>query len=173
MNYGQTNPNPEQPFFTSGQGTNIESVNNVEAENNLDLTNNSTSWTNVPNRDPRNLGNSAISANLLGAISSPNNASPTPELAQVINIEMPPSYANQATIEPTNQPIAQDAGNQAVDINQSQIKTEEHLNSAGIAKVEETIKNLEQTGNTADFYERVRALMEENLEKSYNRKISS
>ncbi|MBR3319030.1 hypothetical protein IKG06_00820 [Candidatus Saccharibacteria bacterium] len=173
MNYGQTNPSPEQPFFTRGQGTNIESVNNVESENNLDLSNGTTSWNNNTIRNPRNLGNSAMQANPSEVIASPNTAPSTPELARVVNLEMPPSYDNQPKPEPSDQPIAANPDNQSEAAELLQIKTEEHLNPAGITRIEGTIKKLEETGNAADFYREVQALTEENLERSFNRKIPS
>ena len=70
MDYGRTNSIPEQDFFTRGQGTNIEAINNNEPENNLDLSNNAASWGKPIDRDPRSIGSSVSSVGNIGDISS-------------------------------------------------------------------------------------------------------
>lgn len=184
MDYGQpmqpsSSTNQEPDFFTSGAGTNSEDENTFEAENNLDLTNTQSHWGASPERNPRNIGNSAItSSSEATPVSRPEipqfpeaprttseSLNTTPELGQIVPT-MPPGY----TYEPPSQDTAPDA---IPEFDESALKTADRLDSRAVKIVDNAIAKLNQDGNIADFYNTARGMMETHLDNSYNRKLAA
>lgn len=190
MDYGHTvqpviPPREGEPFFTTGAGTQSEDINTFESENNLDTTNLQAAWDTTPQRDPRSVGGSALNsiniANTLpapgdfGSIPMPGDAQhdahnrlmtePTaliPKLGEIIELEpaTPPTTPETPSTQDSTLPTPE-------------IKTTEHLSDHGIKEIDAAISKLNQDGNIADFYDKARAMMEENLENSYNRKLAA
>ena len=183
MDYGQpmqsSGTNQEADFFTSGAGTNSENENTFEAENNLDLTNTQSHWGASPERNPRNLGNSAItSSGEATPVSRPEipkfpeapraaneSLNTAPELGQIVPA-MPPGYA----YESPSQNTTSDA---TPGFDEAALKTADRLDSRAVKIVDDAIAKLNQDGNIADFYDTARGMMETHLDNSYNRKLAA
>ncbi|MBO7132390.1 hypothetical protein J6V85_04030 [Candidatus Saccharibacteria bacterium] len=162
MDYGQpTNPPIQEPFFTVGVG-NAPEANNPDKNQSLNTDNYS------PERDPRNLGNTAITSS-----EQLTEVEPTQELkgangetlGQIVNLEMPPGMAEPTTQNPTKTP----------DLTTSTIKTTNKLNEAGMKAVRGAESQLSQDGNAANFYDLVRGeggLSETNLKNSFGREVA-
>lgn len=152
MNNGQTDGiNPVG--FTPGVGNNTP-IANPDTDESL----NSDFFT--PNSDPRKFGNNAM------------NALGTPGENEIVNIEqfsMPPGY------QPEQQPSEEAINESETDIVESTtnpgIKTKETLSKEGFKAIEGARHELDQTGNIADFNDKIRKMMLENLENSYGRKV--
>jgi len=170
MDYGHTRENQEQGFFTEGAGTQSTEVNNFEPENNLDLDNSVASWGAVPDRNSRDVGNKAI-ASAKESLQTLNSASSRGELGLVTDLSTPSqrSAEDKAHMPSTYSSI----DNQALSADVAEIKTEEHLNASGIAKMDAVINDFEKTGDAATFYESAREMMEINIDSSYGRKLAA
>ena len=152
MNNGQTNGiNPVG--FTPGVGDNAPIANPG-----MDESLNSDFFT--PNTDPRKFGNNAMNA--LGA----------PGENEIPNMEqfgMPPGYQpEQLAPEETNDA---NGSNPKEPTASPVIKTKETLNKEGFKAIEGARHELDRTGDIADFNDKIRKMMEDNLKNSYNREV--
>lgn len=162
MDYGQpTNPPIQEPFFTVGVG-NAPEANNPDKDQSLNTEIYS------PERDPRNLGNTAITSS-----ERPLEAEDSQELkdangetlGQIVNLEMPPGMAEPEVQAPAKTP----------DLAQSTIRTTNKLNEAGVKAVKTVEAKLSQDGNAENFYNAVRGeggLSETNLKNSFGREVA-
>lgn len=162
-----------QAFFTAGQGSNNQELNNYEPENNLDLTNTTTNWGIVTpaEHDRRAIGSHAIFSSDSESVAKEETKesgftdtgqfNTSPKLGEIITMNAPLPPASSTTSTPTSTPS-------------EHIYTRgDHLNDAGVAAVNEAINKLSQTGNIVDFYTEVRNMMEGNLKNSFNRKVAA
>lgn len=107
-----------------------------------------------------------------------NYGKPTPELGQVVSLEMPPGVSPEQT---SNHPEPQSSssatnepqGAPSTPTSHPSIKTTNRLNEHGVKNIDDAISKLGQDGNIADFYDLARDMMEENLENSYQRKLAA
>ena len=116
----------------------------------------------TPERDPRSIGNAAISRPEQDPF--PLESSPqSPELGQIINLEMPPS----ATLEGVpatspgstpEQPSSESSPSTHPLISSvhDQIKSTGKITDHDVKIVKDRILKLNQDGNIADFYEEIR-----------------
>ena len=165
MNYGQssqpTNPSSEDAFFTTGAGVNSEYVGSTEPENNLDLNNSASNWNAAP-MPGQTINQQAIFSEETPSIETVSPMQErAPELGQVVNLEMPPTQLPQDGTMPLGQT------ENAPAFVESNIKTTEKLESAGIREVDNIIGKLNRDGNIASFYDSARDMMEVNLKNSY------
>ena len=187
MDYGQPIQQPTQPtgpeFFTSGVGTNDEGINNVQSENNLDLSNTQANWGAIPERDRQSIGHQTINSVMPEQLNpytsnhseSINQTSVPSEIVMPSEKMLPPTPIGYASLEP---PIIEEAKGEAKDEVQQEpsikdIKTTERLSDDGVKVVDHAVSEFNQNGNAADFYDKVREMMETNLENSYNRKLGA
>ena len=152
MNNGQTNGiNPVG--FTPGVGDNAPIVN-PDTDESL----NSDFFT--PNTDPRKFGNNAMNA--LG-IPGEN------EISKMEQFGMPPGYQSEE-LAPEEVNNANDSDTKELTAN-PEVKTKETLNREGFRAIEGARRELDQTGNIADFNDKIRKMMKDNLKNSYNREV--
>ena len=162
MDYGQPVNTPNQePFFTAGVG-NASEINNPDKVNSL------LSEEYSVERDPKNLGNAAMTSSEQAPINT--ELEPTEEIAndqalgQIVNLEMPPM---------TEQPEETEV-QKTSNFNQSAIKTTGKLSRAGFQAIESATSKLSKDGDANAFYEEIRGqggLVEANLKNSYGRGV--
>ena len=172
MNYGQpTNQDGRSnPFFTTGAGTNQDTVNTFQSENNLDLSNNQADWSAPLERDHRSIGNKAMGA----PETSPDKENVNSEVPDLTNMGKVISLdASRRDYNPKENPSTAEVAEQAISFDRKKIKTGETLEEAGVQEVQNVINKLNQDGNVADFYDTARDMMEANLDNSYNRKLAA
>lgn len=164
MDYGQpTNPQVQEPFFTAGVG-NAPEANNPDKNRSLNADVYS------PERDPRSIGNTAITSSEqsteIEAVQEAQEKS-SEALGQIINLEMPPGVAQAE--EANSTPIKPDYSINSV-------KTVNRLNEAGMKAVKAVEAQLTRDGNTEDFYNKIRGedgLAETNLKNSFGRELAA
>ncbi|MBO7718230.1 hypothetical protein J6S37_01905 [Candidatus Saccharibacteria bacterium] len=172
MDYGQpTNQDDRSnPFFTTGAGTNRETVNTFQSENNLDLSNNQADWSAPLERDHRSIGNKAMGA----PETSPDQENVNSEVPDLTNMGKVISLdASRRDYNPKENPSTAEVAEQAISFDRKKIKTGETLEEAGVQEVQNVINKLNQDGNVADFYDTARDMMEANLYNSYKRKLAA
>lgn len=173
MDYGQINNlglqgSSEQPFFTAGAGTISTEVNSFEAENNLDTSNNSALWetTTGSATNTHEIGNRAL--NSFGMSPVPSEA----PMGEVVSLSMPPSVETSSSVQSQESVIVTQEAS-VLPLTLAEVKTESHLNKAGIYRVENGMNKLKKDGDAAGFYEDMRKLREDNLDASFGRKIAA
>ena len=168
----------------------------------LNLDTDEMSWDSgaTPSRDPRALGNKAISTpgNTPGNVpintpepapentpnGAPNNLpesvpgipnTPENQLGQIVNLEMPPGVEMPEMPDSLEQKALAEAQilAQTIPLDAEAIKTDDQLDPRAVKIVDDAIHKLDQDGNVADFYDAARDMMETNLENSYHRKLAA
>ena len=168
MDYGQPVNSPNQePFFTAGVG-NASEINNPNEANSI------SSEDYAAERNPKNLGNAAISSSERIQPLTENPQEIQGEmindqaLGQIISLEMPPE-----TIQQTPEVETQ---TKTVDFDRAAIKTTKKISKAGYRAIETATSKLGKNGDASSFYNDIRGeggLVETNLENSYNRKLAA
>ena len=165
MDYGQNMQqsmasDSQPPFFTTGQGTNSNQVNDFEPEKNFDLTH-QPEWGTINEAS----SDSEISGSEQNAIPSEqtidpvqsetviayNNHHSPDNLGKVIELELPPGSESSTTgIDRTldKAPATQSLHNVRT--------TGDKLETSGIREIDNVIERLSSNDDTADFYETVR-----------------
>lgn len=186
MDYGQPAQQTIQPagpdFFTSGSGTNNEQINNTEPENNLDLSNGQTNWSNPVERNQQNIGQQAINSlesnqinpNVINLDPSLNPLEMPPEGVKTPGESIPPTPEGYASLDPVIIAKNDETQNEVKELSAKDIKTADRLSDDSVKIVDETVAKFNQgKEDPAEFYNKVREMMETNLENSYNRKLAS
>lgn len=186
MDYGQPAQQTIQPagpdFFTSGSGTNNEQINNTEPENNLDLSNGQTNWSNPVERNQQNIGQQAINSlesnqinpNVINLDPSLNPLEMPPEGVKTPGESIPPTPEGYASLDPVIIAKNDETQNETKELSIKDIKTADRLSDDSVKIVDETVAKFNQgKEDPAEFYKKVREMMETNLENSYNRKLAS
>lgn len=113
----------------------------------------------------------------LGYSRDPLQANNSPELGRVVNLEMPPGtspeQASDDQITQPSAPVSSEKDAPQASAGRHAIRTTDRLNEGGIKNIDDAINKLNQDGNISDFYDLARNMMEENLENSYQRKLSA
>lgn len=176
MDYDQrVKTDSQRPFFTTGAGTNQDSVDNFEAENNLDIDNEQMDWDATDDRYARNMGSIAINSPELPKSLSDRampNGEELPKMGEIVETGLlPDEFANKNTADTSakdgeKSDSSEDLGN-ILPFDRKKIKTGEMLGEEGVREMQTVISKLDQDGNVADFYDVSRDMMEANLTNSY------
>ncbi len=148
MDYGQPVNTPNQePFFTAGVGNDKETLN-PDKDNSL------TVGTYAPERDPKNIGNAAISSSEQASLMSetsmnqaPGETSDDQALGQFVNLEMPPNTVNPDMTTQTG--------------DSTSVEVTDKPKETGIKAAKIAGDKLNQDGNAADFYNKIQDLREQ------------
>lgn len=186
MDYSQVKQpsNDVQDFFTTGAGTNDESLNNFQAEDNLDLGNSAANWGTAPaEHDQQKIGSEAIGAAINAAATPINSATNSidtppmppaeleqpsiPELGKVTSLEVVPSQPSEE--QNLNTEATEGANTPSLKF----VETKESLNKEGVVALNQSVAKFNADGDAAGFYKEIRDAMENNLDNSYNRKLAA
>lgn len=173
MDYGQSSQSNNAGFgsaISSGSGNENQNINN--SGDSL----NDTWYFPTSNRDPRNVGSSAVisssqeipqtqqTGDIINSYPQQINSETAQEnpssdqLGEVINLEMPPGsqFSDTGTKLESQEPF-----------NASAIKTTEKLGKTGIKEVDKALMRFREDGDAATFYQTAREMMTKNLINSY------
>ncbi len=159
MDYGQTNQKGNMtPFFTEGVGnepTDFGAFEKIATDPGLNL-------------DPR--ANRSLGKNALNGAEGEYAPVQAEYSANAPTLGEIPNYGEITDYNPNM--VAPTPVDTASDYNRSNIRTTgDFLDGRAIKEVEKAEAEFKKTGDAADFYTKARAMMTDNLDNSFNRKV--
>ena len=171
MDYSQVKQpsNDVQDFFTTGAGTNDESLNNFQAEDNLNLGNSAANWGAAPTEhDQQKIGSEAIGAAINAA------ATPINSVANSIDTPpMPPAELEQPSIPELGKVTSlevvpsQPSEEQNLNTEATEGTTTPNQETTAESIVDQSVREFNASGNAAGFYDEIRKVVMDNHNKTY------
>lgn len=190
MDNSHTNPTSftDAQFSTTGQDANSKpnSIGSHSNLNNLDLSNQAAGWGASPERNPRNIGGTAISVpedqnKAIEVQDSPsliNNQNAAPQMGEIVNLEMPPTIESDVANQTTE--IQQDSSQKievqapANTLNLAAFRAnKDNISDETVKATKNAIEKYKKTDNPTEFYADYEEMVKAYLKNSYGREIAT